>query len=96
MPISPLTGQDRLRNAQAVAALRQTATQGTTGPTRQPDSVSLSESARSAAAALKRVASTPEPVREDRVQAIRAALANRTYATDSRQLAATIGRALLA
>jgi flagellar biosynthesis anti-sigma factor FlgM len=96
MPIYPLTGQDRLRSAQAVSALRQTAALTTSGPTRQADSVSLSESARAAASALKRVAGTAEPVREERVQAIKNALADGTYAIDSRQLAATIGRALFA
>jgi negative regulator of flagellin synthesis FlgM len=88
MSISHLNANDRLRATQAAAALRTSAAYATPAkaPTRQPDAVSLSESALSMSAAQKAVTLSPE-VREDRVQAIRAALANGTYAIDTRVLA---------
>ncbi|HKH67031.1 MAG TPA: flagellar biosynthesis anti-sigma factor FlgM [Reyranella sp.] len=89
MSISQVNGQERARAAAAVAALRSSgayAAGGVTAPTRQPDSVNLSEEARSLSAAHKAVASAPE-VREDRVAAIKAAIANGTYSVDSRKLA---------
>ena len=93
MSISKLNGQDRLRAAAALEALRSSAARptapSTPGATRQPDAVSLSDSARSLASALKSVGSADD-VREDRVAAIKAALANGTYTIDSRQLAADL------
>ena len=89
MSISQLTTNDRLRAAQAASALRSNAAYAapaTQAPTRQPDAVSLSDSARALSAARNAVASATE-VREDRVGAIKAALASGTYKVDSRQLA---------
>ncbi len=92
MSISQLTTNDRLRAAQAASALRSNAAYAapaTQAPTRQPDAVSLSDSARALSAARNAVASATE-VREDRVGAIKAALASGTYKVDSRQLARTL------
>jgi negative regulator of flagellin synthesis FlgM len=92
MSISQLSGQERLRAAQAIAALRGNAvgaTPSTTGIARQPDAVSISDAARSLAAAQKTVSSAID-VREDRVATLKAAIANGTYAVDSRTLATSI------
>ena|SRR5438552_1610050 len=92
MSISQLSGQERLRTSQAIAALRGNAvgaTPSTTGVARQPDAVSISDAARALAAARKSVASTPD-VREDRIAAIKASIANRSYSVDSRSLATSI------
>ena len=87
MSISQLNANDRLRAMQAAAALRgKAAPAAAKAPTRQPDGVSLSEAALSLSAAQKAVSLSPD-VREDRVQAIKAALANGTYSVDSRVLA---------
>jgi negative regulator of flagellin synthesis FlgM len=89
MPISPLGGQDRLRAAAAAAALRaNSASRITSGPAapRQPDGVSISEPARSLAAAHRAVADAPD-VREDRISALKASIADGTYAVNSRNLA---------
>lgn len=88
MSISQLNANDRLRAAQAAAALRTSAAYATPAkaPTRQPDAVSLSESALALSSAQKAVAMSPE-VREDRVAAIKAALADGTYSVNSRVLA---------
>jgi negative regulator of flagellin synthesis FlgM len=92
MSISQLSGQERLRASQAIAALRGNAvgaTPSTTGVARQPDAVSISDAARALATAQKSVASTGD-VREDRVAALKAAIANGTYSVDSRSLATSI------
>ena len=92
MSISQLTTNDRLRAAQAASALRSNAAYAapaTQAPTRQPDAVSLSDSARALSAARNAVASATD-VREDRVGSIKAALASGTYKVDSRQLARTL------
>jgi negative regulator of flagellin synthesis FlgM len=92
MSISQLSGQERLRATQAIAALRGNAvgaTPTTTGVARQPDAVSISDAARSLATAQKSVASAPD-VREDRVAALKAAIANGSYSVDSRSLATSI------
>jgi negative regulator of flagellin synthesis FlgM len=89
VPISPLSGQERLRAAAAAAALRANSTSGIASQaavTRQPDAVSISDKARSLSAAHKAVADAPE-VREDRVNALKAALAAGTYSVNSRTLA---------
>jgi negative regulator of flagellin synthesis FlgM len=96
--ISQLNAQERLRATKAAEVLRTNAVRQPSVPaapsvTRQPDAVSLSESARSMATALKTVGSA-EGVREDRVAAIKAALANGTYAVDSRQLAAAMSKVI--
>jgi len=87
MPISPLNAQERLRAAQAASALRSNSTRSTSAsPVRAPDSVSLSESARALMGAQQTVDQAPD-VREDRVAALKAAIADGTYSVDSRQLA---------
>ena len=92
MPVSPLGGQDRLRATAAAAALRaNSASRVASGPgaPRQPDAVSLSDTARSIVAARKAVADAPD-VREDRVSALKAAIADGTYSVDSRNLASKL------
>ena len=92
MSISQLSGQERLRASQAIAALRGNAvgaTPSTTGVARQPDAVSISDAARALATAQKSVASTAD-VRDERVAALTAAIANGSYSVDSRTLATSI------
>jgi flagellar biosynthesis anti-sigma factor FlgM len=87
MSISHINGQERARAATVVAGLRSRGGYAGVGaPARQPDAVSISNEARSLAAARTAVASAPE-VREDRVAPIRAAIVSGTYSVDSRQLA---------
>ena len=85
MSISTVNPNDRLRAALAVQRSAGAYQSAPAAPARQADSVSLSD-ARSLSAAHKSVASTPD-VREDRVQALKAAIANGTYRVDSHQLA---------
>jgi negative regulator of flagellin synthesis FlgM len=90
--ISQLNGQERVRAALAATAFRANAPAATTtGAARQPDGVSISETARSLAAAHKVVAGGSE-VREDRVAALKAAVADGTYSVDSRALAKAMVR----
>jgi negative regulator of flagellin synthesis FlgM len=93
MDISQLNAQERTRATLASAAARRgTAAYATTpspSVTRQPDSVNISAAARSMAAALKGVSSAPE-IREERIAAIKAAVASGTYSVDSRALARAI------
>jgi negative regulator of flagellin synthesis FlgM len=94
MSISQINSQSlQLR---AIAALRQTAaTAPTSTPTTAPrpaDSVELSDTGRALANATQAVAQTSD-VREDRVAAIKAALASGTYSVDSRALAQAMVRA---
>ena len=94
--ISQLNGQGRLRAAMAAAALRKNAAVSgltTPGAARQPDAVTISDSARSIAAATKAVADAPD-VREDRVSALKAAIAAGTYTVDSRRLASKLVNSL--
>ena len=94
MSISQVNGNDRLRAAAALAAQRSAGAYPTTPtPARQADSVSLSDSARALSSAQKTVASAPD-VREDRVQALKAAIADGTYTVDSRQLARAMAKKL--
>ncbi|HET6316361.1 MAG TPA: flagellar biosynthesis anti-sigma factor FlgM [Chloroflexota bacterium] len=94
MSISQISGNDRLRAAMAAQALRTTGAYApTAAPTRQPDSVSLSDSARALSAAHKTVAAAPA-VREDRVAALKAAIADGSYTIDSRQLARAMAQQL--
>jgi negative regulator of flagellin synthesis FlgM len=87
--ISQLNGQERLNAMMAAAALRKNAASASPAAARQPDAVTISDSARSMAAATKAVADAPE-VREDRVSALKAAIAAGTYTVDSRRLASKL------
>lgn len=90
--ISQLNGQERLNAAMAAAALRKNAAasgMSSAGVVRQPDAVTISDSARSIAAATKAVSAAPD-VREDRVNEIKAAIAAGTYTVDSRRLASKL------
>ena len=90
--ISQLNGQERLNAAMAAAALRKNAAASamtSAATVRQPDVVTISESARSIAAATRAVSEAPE-VREDRVSALKAAIAAGTYSVDSRRLASKL------
>jgi flagellar biosynthesis anti-sigma factor FlgM len=94
MPISQLNSNNRLPATMAAAAMRSNAAyaaQSTAAPTRLPDEVSLSKSARSLAAARKEIADAPE-VREDRIQALKAAIKNGTYSVSSSDLARAMVR----
>ena len=94
--ISQLNGQERLRAAMAAAALRKNAAVSgmtTPGIARQPDAVTISDSARSMAAATKAVTDAPD-VREDRVSALKAAISAGTYNIDSRRLASKLVNSL--
>jgi flagellar biosynthesis anti-sigma factor FlgM len=90
--ISQLNGQQRLRAATAAAELRRNAAAtgvGMPAAARQPDAVTLSDKARSMIAATRVVANAPD-VREDRVSAIKSAIAAGTYSVDSRHLASKL------
>jgi negative regulator of flagellin synthesis FlgM len=92
MSISQLSGQERLRATQAIAALRGNAvgaTPTTSGVARQPDAVSISDAARSLAAAQKTVSGAMD-VREDRIAALKSAIADGSYSVNSRSLATSI------
>jgi negative regulator of flagellin synthesis FlgM len=90
MSISPLTGPERLRAAQANAQrTKSAAAPPASTPAREPDSIALSESALALRAAQSSVG-TSDGVRLDRVAAVRAALAAGTYTIDSQQLARAI------
>jgi negative regulator of flagellin synthesis FlgM len=92
MPISQVNSSTNM----AVAALRRNAalsnTASTSAAPRQADSVTLSDSARALAGANKTVASASD-VREDRVAALKAAIADGTYSVDSRTLAQSMVKA---
>jgi negative regulator of flagellin synthesis FlgM len=80
----------------AIAAARNTATPSSVSAApRQADTVELSETARALSSATQSVAGAAD-VREDRVAAIKAAIANGTYAVDSRTLARSMVRTGLA
>ena len=88
--------QVNLRASAAVAALRHTAaTTAAASPTmpRQADTVSLSDTARALCSARDAVGQATD-VREDRVAAIKAAIADGTYSIDSRQLARSMVKTL--
>ena len=93
MSISPLNGQDQLRAARAIAAIRATSPSAMpSAAVRQPDSISLSNEARSLARARNAVTDAPE-IRAERVAEIKAAIANGTYSVDSRALARSMVKA---
>jgi len=94
MPISQVNNNDRLRATMAAAAQRRAGAYPTTpSPARQADAIDLSETARAMSVAQKSVASAPD-VRQDRVDALKAAINDGTYKIDSRQLAAAMVRKL--
>jgi negative regulator of flagellin synthesis FlgM len=87
MTISQVNAQPSLRATMALTAQRSLAAAATpASPARQPDTVSFSDAARALSAATKSVGDATD-VREDRVAAIKSAIANGTYTVDSRQLA---------
>jgi negative regulator of flagellin synthesis FlgM len=87
MSISQVNAQQSLRATQAVAAMRANAARSQASATgRQPDVVSLSDTARALDGARQAASSAPD-VREDRVAALKAAIASGTYPVDNRQLA---------
>jgi negative regulator of flagellin synthesis FlgM len=94
MSISQLNGQERLRATAAAAALRKTAVSAATAPsvTRQPDAVSISAAGRSMAAARSNKVGEAAEARGDKVNALKAAIANGTYTVDSRRLAHSMVR----
>ena len=97
MSISQLGAQERLRATMAVAALRSNAVRpstSTTAVSRQPDGVSISDAARSMASAVNTVGGADD-VREDRIAALKASIADGTYHVSSRDLALSMTRAAL-
>jgi negative regulator of flagellin synthesis FlgM len=94
MSISQINAQST--QLRAIAALRNTAaatpTSAVGAPPRQADSVQLSDTARALGAATQSVAGASE-VREDRIAAIKAAIANGTYSVNSSTLAKAMVRA---
>jgi negative regulator of flagellin synthesis FlgM len=94
MSISQVNAQPL--NVRALAALRQNAAASQAPASgagvRQPDTVSLSDSARELSRARASVSDASD-VREDRVAALKAAIANGTYSVDSRSLAQSMLRA---
>ena len=90
--ISQFNGQERVKAAMAAAALRKNAAVSgvsSAAVVRQPDAVTISDSARAIAAATKAVSDAPA-VREDRVNELKAAIAAGTYTVDSRRLASKL------
>jgi flagellar biosynthesis anti-sigma factor FlgM len=88
MSITHLTAQERIHSTPSIASARGSAAYSASAatPARRPDEVTISSEARAIAAANTAVASAAE-IRADRVDAIRAAIANGSYAIDSRALA---------
>ena len=91
MAVSKVSAQEQLR---AVAALRSNAATASTtaATTRQPDAVSISDAARSIASARAAVVAATD-VREDRISALKAAIADGSYTVDSRALASSMAKA---
>ena len=77
-------------NLRAIAALRSNAAASqaaaSSGVARQADSVSLSDSAHALSSAARAISEASD-VREDRVAALKAAIASGTYSVDSKSLA---------
>ena len=94
MSISQVNAQSV--NLRAIAALRSNSAAsnaaGASSVARQADSVSLSDAARAMSTARASVSSASD-VREDKVAALKAAIANGTYSVDSRSLAQSMVRA---
>ena len=93
MSIQNVNGQEQLRATMAVAALRnaQASAPTATPATRAADAVTISPAARTLAAARKTIGEAGE-VRDDRVSAIKAAIANGTYNVSSNTLARKLVR----
>ncbi len=92
MSVSTLAPQDRLRPPPAAAASRAKAVGGPSclpAAARDSDSLTNSDAVRSLGAAHAAVANTPD-VREDRVSALQAAIADGSHAVDSGCLAAKL------
>jgi negative regulator of flagellin synthesis FlgM len=91
--IPQLSAPERLRATTAAAALRKNALNVTAAPavSRQPDGVSISDSGRAMASARTVVSAVPD-TREDRINALKAAVADGTYSVDSRRLATAMVR----
>ena len=89
MTISQVSAQPNVQATMAVAALRRSgaaAASSAPSATRQADGVNLSEAARALSAASRSVSAAGD-VRDDRVAAIKAAIANGSYTVSSRDLA---------
>lgn len=92
MSISQISTQSQ--QLRAIAALRNSAAANLSGAPaapRQADAVELSETARALSSATQAVGDAAD-IREDRVAAIKAAIANGTYSVDSRTLARSMVR----
>ena len=91
--ISQLNEQVRLNAIKAAAALRSAVYTAPVTPPgaapRTPDAVSLSDQARSIISATKLVVDAPD-VRNDRISALKKAIAAGTYSIDSRRLASKL------
>jgi negative regulator of flagellin synthesis FlgM len=95
MAIPQVSAQQQLRATAAVAALRKNSVPAstTTAGSRHADDVRISDAARSLAAAHNAVANAVD-VREDRISALKAAIADGSYSIDSRALARGMAKAL--
>jgi negative regulator of flagellin synthesis FlgM len=93
MSISQVNAQSM--NLRALAALRSNSAASNaataSGAARQADSVTLSDAARAISTAKASVSDAAD-VREDKVAALKAAIANGTYSVDSRSLAKSMLR----
>jgi len=90
MAISQVSAQQSVRSTTAVTAFRaNAAATAASSSARQPDAVHLSDAARALSSAKDSVSSAAD-VREDRVAALKAAIASGTYSVDSSQLARSI------
>jgi negative regulator of flagellin synthesis FlgM len=91
--IPQLSGPERLRATAGASALRKNALNATSAPTvsRQPDDVSISAAGRSLSTARGAVLTAPE-TRTNRLDALKAAIADGSYSVDSRRLATAMVR----
>jgi negative regulator of flagellin synthesis FlgM len=92
--ISQLSGPERLRATAAASALRQSTLKVASAPTvsRQPDGVSISAAGRSLSTARSAVTTAPE-TRTDKINSLKAAIANGSYSVESRRIATAMVRA---
>jgi negative regulator of flagellin synthesis FlgM len=91
--IPQLSGPERLRTTAGASALRNNARNTSSAPTvsRQPDDVSISAAGRSLSTARGAVLTAPE-TRTNRLDALKAAIADGSYSVDSRRLATAMVR----